>query len=940
MAITAQIFEAYLKCPSKCWLRSLGEEETGNKYSDWVRMQGEAYRTDGIERLLNGVTSVERFVAQAESVNVKTAKWKIAANFPARKENLESDIHIVERAPSESRGKPAQFTPMRFIFTNKLSKDDKLLLAYDAFVLSEMLRRDISHGKIIHGDNCTTVKVRTSPLAGTVRKLTAKIATLLVSDSPPDLILIRHCAECEYQLRCRQKAIEKDDLSLLAGMSEKERKKLNSKGIFTITQLSYTFSPRRRPKRLRDKREKYHHSLKALSIRVKKIHIVGSPELKIEGTPVYLDVEGLPDRDFYYLIGVRIGNGESFKQHSLWADKREDEERIWREFLKLLDGIDHPVLICYGSYETTFIKTMCNRYGGPSQGSGAENATSSIKNLLSFLYSRVYFPVPSNGLKEIAGYCGFRWSEALTSGVQSIIMREMWETSRSTEKEKLIRYNAEDCEALDVVTQKVISLQRSQPGADVAKENNIVDISKLKRDHPYGFKRNDFVLPELDTINRSAYWDYQRERVYIKSNNALKRSLKYLEEPKKPLHLNKIIYCKPPNSCPVCSSNKFHAYIKAKRTTIDLKFTHYGIKRWVKQYQFKRYICQECGKSFPSENGLSSKSKYGNQLLAFALYQCIDLRLPIITIDKSLNKLFGLNLAEGTTNRFKVHAAKSYRETFNAILSNLSNGNLIHADETKMSVKDKDCFVWVLASMEEVVYICTESREGNYVQSLLKEFKGILVSDFYTAYDSINCPQQKCLVHLIRDINDALYKHPYDEGLKQVAEGFTNLVKPMIATVDSYGLKKHYLKKHLASVDRYYRELSCLELTTDTAIKCKERLEKNRNVLFTFLQYDGVPWNNNNAEHAVKAFAMLRHIIKGVTTDKGLHDYLILLSICETCKYKGLDFFDFLCSGEKDIGVFAASRQKRRRHFNSPLGALAASSRNAQRNGALQQITA
>jgi hypothetical protein len=61
-------------------------------------------------------------------------------------------------------------------------------------------------------------------------------------------------------------------------------------GIFT-TQLSYTFRPRRRPKRLRDKREKYHHSLKALAIREKKIPIVSSPELKIEGTPVYLDVE-------------------------------------------------------------------------------------------------------------------------------------------------------------------------------------------------------------------------------------------------------------------------------------------------------------------------------------------------------------------------------------------------------------------------------------------------------------------------------------------------------------------------------------------------------------------------------------------------------------------------------------------------------------------------
>ena len=66
--------------------------------------------------------------------------------------------------------------------------------------------------------------------------------------------------------------------------------------------------------------------------------------------------------------------------------------------------------------------------------------------------------------------------------------------------------------------------------------------------------------------------------------------------------------------------------------------------------------------------------------------------------------------------------------------------------------------------------------------------------------------------------------------------------------------------------------------------------------MFTFLDHDGVPWNNNNAEHAVKAFASLRRVIEGPTTETGLHDFLVLLSICETCKYKSVDFLDFLRS--------------------------------------------
>jgi hypothetical protein len=80
--------------------------------------------------------------------------------------------------------------------------------------------------------------------------------------------------------------------------------------------------------------------------------------------------------------------------------------------------------------------------------------------------------------------------------------------------------------------------------------------------------------------------------------------------------------------------------------------------------------------------------------------------------------------------------------------------------------------------------------------------------------------------------------------------------------------------------------------------------------MFTFLDFDDVPWNNNNAEHAVKAFATLRRVIDGSTTEKGLCDYLILLSLCETCKYKNVDFLQFLRSGSKDIDDLYISRRQ------------------------------
>jgi len=914
MKITTSLFEASLKCLTKCFLLSLGETGAGNAYAAWVRTQVESYRREGIQDLMEGGTHDKCIGVLSGTADLKTPKWRLAVDFVARAQNLESRIDAVEKVPSEGRGKPAQFIPIRFIFSNKLTRDDKLLLAFDALVLSEMLGRKVSLGRIIHGDDHMTLRVKTATLAKEARKLTMKFDMMFSSHSPPDLVLKRHCAECEFQVRCMQKAIEKDDLSLLSSMTEKERRKFNSKGIFTVTQLSYTFRPRRRPKRLAAKREKYHHCLKALSLRERKIHIVGRPELKIEGTPVFLDVEGLPDCDSYYLIGVRIKTAEGIIQHSLWADRADEEKKIWTDFLSILSGIDNPVLIHYGSFETTFLKRMCDRYGRPPEGSAMAKAIESPGNLVSVVFAQIYFPTFSNGLKAIAGYLGFAWSAPTASGVQTIAWRHQWEATKTPSLKAAIRtYNAQDCEALELVASKLVELHQSSPEAEGSSLKDVVHTERLKPDHPYSFKRNTFSFPELDAINKAAYWDYQRERVYVKSNAGLKGALRRSSEARNVLLPNKTIECPPPRSCSKCDSTKFFGHGKRSKIVHDLKFMRYGIKRWIILYQFRRYKCQRCGATFFPEERYWTRSKFGAGIVAYSLYQNIGLRLPQESVDRSLNKLFGLQLAIGTTGRFKAAAAKIYEETYDTLVKQVCNGQLIHADETKISVGGKDGYVWVFANMEEVAYVYSETRHGGTLQRLLKDFTGVLVSDFYAAYDGIRCHQQKCLIHLIRDLNDALLRHPYDEELKSLVKSFADLVKPMVETVDRHGLKSHFLRKHLVSVDRFYRRLSGMDLQSESAGTFKERFGKNRDKLFTFLVHDGVPWNNNNAEHAVKAFAMLRNVIGGVTSEKGIRDYLIMLSIFETCKYKEVDFLDFLRSGEKDIGAFANTKRSRPR---------------------------
>ena len=154
--------------------------------------------------------------------------WCLAIDVRWRTKALESCLQAVERIPSEGHGRPAQFIPYRFEFANKLAKEHKLLLAFDALLLSEALGRQVNLGKIVHGDSHAMLKVKIPTFASEVRKRIKQITALLAGNSPPDLVLNRHCGQCEFKTRCSMQARQNDELSLLSGISEKDRKRLHS----------------------------------------------------------------------------------------------------------------------------------------------------------------------------------------------------------------------------------------------------------------------------------------------------------------------------------------------------------------------------------------------------------------------------------------------------------------------------------------------------------------------------------------------------------------------------------------------------------------------------------------------------------------------------------------------------------------------------------------
>lgn len=189
---------------------------------------------------------------------------------------------------------------------------------------------EFRRGKVVYGEGYRGKTVRIADHVPKTRQVMEAIAAICQASEPPPLVLNKDCPACDFQLRCRTLAIERDDLNLLGAMTAKKRIKCEENGISTITQLSYGYRPRRR-RRIKPAAPagsppaKPDHKLKALGIKKAQIHVVGSPSLSIEGTPVFMDVERMPDRDFYYLTGLRHETQGTPVEQSFWADGPENE---------------------------------------------------------------------------------------------------------------------------------------------------------------------------------------------------------------------------------------------------------------------------------------------------------------------------------------------------------------------------------------------------------------------------------------------------------------------------------------------------------------------------------------------------------------------------------------------------------------------------------------
>jgi predicted RecB family nuclease len=246
-------------------------------------------------------------------------------------------FHALQRVPGASSVGPFHYVPVLFCGTGQsVSETQKLLLASDTLVLERLQHVRPPSGIVICGDAYKSRRVDLGTQQVQAQKILNDLTDYLQGHKQPRLWLNDHCRVCRYQQQCKAEATQLDDLSLLNRMSEREMQLYHRKGIFTVRQLSYTFRFRKRGKRVKARGRPHSFPLQALALRERSVFVVSKPAVPEASTHIYVDMEGNSSGSFVYLIGVLIADNGSTRHHAFWADRRADEEHLFRQFLQCL----------------------------------------------------------------------------------------------------------------------------------------------------------------------------------------------------------------------------------------------------------------------------------------------------------------------------------------------------------------------------------------------------------------------------------------------------------------------------------------------------------------------------------------------------------------------------------------------------------------------------
>ena len=329
--------------------------------------------------------------------------------------------------------------------------------------------------------------------------------------------------------------------------------------------------------------------------------------------------------------------------------------------------------------------------------------------------------------------------------------RHQWEESTTPKLEQKLRaYNAADCEALEFMVKALWRLPSPEESKNVHQRGEIAFVTPGLSNafsHP-SWQKFEGAMPELDKINEAAQWDYQRDRIYLRTRKRVKeREAQKVQAEVNPFrHVKTVVSFPERPVCPKCLRKSRNRSEKVSYLLQELVFGKSSVKKRTIRHDFQKFRCHSCKTRFGLDERFHGNTKFGWNLTSPSLYfyLAVDLGIQQRTVARMFNRLFAVHISTGGGAHLKKRIAGDYAETVKKIMEKITAGHLVQADETRARKNGVPGYVWVFTNSHGVVYQYSDSREADTLHKVMREFQGVLVSDFYAAYDSIECQNGAC----------------------------------------------------------------------------------------------------------------------------------------------------------------------------------------------------
>ena len=311
----------------------------------------------------------------------------------------------------------------------------------------------------------------------------------------------------------------------------------------------------------------------------------------------------------------------------------------------------------------------------------------------------------------------------------------------------------------------------------------------------------------------------------------------------------------------------------------------------VTEHTIHRDWCPSCRKKVePKVATALPGATLGNRMLALTAWLHYALGNTLSQIVEVFNFHLQMKVTPGGLVQMWYRLAETLYPWYEQIRQEALHSAVLHGDESGWRVNGKTHWLWCFAHSALSYFMIDRSRgQPALLKFFTQEFAGVLVSDFWGAYNAVACAlRQTCLVHLLRELEHTeKYKSPGTHW-PEFAKKLRRLIGDAIRlwrrkdelSPDTYASRRGRLTVRLdALIETPWKDSHAKRL-----LKC---LRRHRKDLFTFLDQPGVPFDNNLAERSIRPAVIIRKNSYGNRSDQGADVQAILMSIFFTLKKRG-----------------------------------------------------